>query len=631
MSALLLPDPVLPADLPENLRPKATAALERQAGRTGTAPDTVDAEFSDSNGTPADGRKTGDGGDNRTSAAFQASPVGKKQPGTPGTAKKPKGFTTRDGWLCFDDGDGHEPVCSALEVIGRTRDGTGRAWGRLLEFKDRDGRVHRWPVPMKMLAGDGLEFRATLLDLGLLIAPSAKARQRLAMYVQAAAADRTFTCTERTGWHGEAFVLPDRTLGTGDVLLQTLGEPPKLAQAGTLDQWRSAVADPCVGNSRLVLGVSGSFAAPLLELTGDENGGLHFVGPSSTGKTTVLRAGASVWGGPDFLHRWRATGNGLEAVAQAHNDLPLILDELAQVDAREVGEIAYMLANGSGKHRARRDGLAKPAASWRLLFLSAGEIGLADHMRESGKRARAGQELRLADIPADAGAGHGIFEQLQGHPSGAALADALIEGARSNYGTAGLAFVEKLVAVDRAKLRASVEDLRREFLNEHLPTGATGQAQRLGKRFALVAAAGELATAWGITGWPAGEAIRAAGACLAACLDRRGGTGAGEDAQALAQVAHFLELHGSSRFADLAGDLDRVVINRAGFRRKDPDGRTEYLILPEVFKREVCAGLDYRAVAKLLRDRGLLVTDHDRMTIKPRNVGRVYCLKEASE
>lgn len=106
----------------------------------------------------------------------------------------------------------------------------------------------------------------------------------------------------------------------------------------------------------------------------------------------------------------------------------------------------------------------------------------------------------------------------------------------------------------------------------------------------------------------------------------------GEDAQALAQVAHFLELHGSSRFADLAGDPDRVVINRAGYRRKDAEGRAEYLVLPEVFKHEVCAGLDYRAVAKLLRDRGRLVTeDSKHLTIKRAQFGRAYCLVEVPE
>ena len=73
------------------------------------------------------------------------------------------------------------------------------------------------------------------------------------------------------------------------------------------------------------------------------------------------------------------------------------------------GTAAYMLVNGVGKARARRDGLARPAAAWRLLFLTSGEVRLGDHMREVGKRTRAGQEIRLADLPADAGAGHGLF------------------------------------------------------------------------------------------------------------------------------------------------------------------------------------------------------------------------------
>jgi hypothetical protein len=91
----------------------------------------------------------------------------------------------------------------------------------------------------------------------------------------------------------------------------------------------------------------------------------------------------------------------------------------------------------SGKARARRDGLARPAAAWRLLFLSSGEIGLADHMREGGKRARPGQEVRLADLPADAGAGCGVFEELHGHGDGAELAGTLLDATRAIMGHLG--------------------------------------------------------------------------------------------------------------------------------------------------------------------------------------------------
>lgn len=69
-------------------------------------------------------------------------------------------------------------------------------------------------------------------------------------------------------------------------------------------------------NSRLIFGVSVALAAPLLGICYEENGGFHLRGASSTGKTTILYAAASVFGGKDFIQRWRATANGLEATAK---------------------------------------------------------------------------------------------------------------------------------------------------------------------------------------------------------------------------------------------------------------------------------------------------------------------------
>jgi uncharacterized protein (DUF927 family) len=63
-----------------------------------------------------------------------------------------------------------------------------------------------------------------------------------------------------------------------------------------------------------------------------------------------------------FIRTWRATSNGLEGVAALHCDSLLCLDEMGQVDSREGGHIAYMLANGVGKTRATRTGEARPAA-----------------------------------------------------------------------------------------------------------------------------------------------------------------------------------------------------------------------------------------------------------------------------
>ena len=114
------------------------------------------------------------------------------------------------------------------------------------------------------------------------------------------------------------------------------------SQAGTAEGWRAEVASLSAGNSRCVLALCAGFASMLLEFSGLESGGITLKGSSSTGKTTALAAATSLFGAPSYVNRWRATSNGLESLAALHNDTLLILDELAQVDPREAGEVAYM-------------------------------------------------------------------------------------------------------------------------------------------------------------------------------------------------------------------------------------------------------------------------------------------------
>jgi uncharacterized protein (DUF927 family) len=85
-----------------------------------------------------------------------------------------------------------------------------------------------------------------------------------------------------------------------------------------------------------------------------QGGGFHFRGSTSTGKTTSVFVGGSVCGGDSehgFLQTWKATANGLEIIAADHNHSLLCLDEIGECDSREIGNVAYMLANGRGKAR----------------------------------------------------------------------------------------------------------------------------------------------------------------------------------------------------------------------------------------------------------------------------------------
>jgi uncharacterized protein (DUF927 family) len=535
-------------------------------------------------------------------------------------------------------------LCGPLEAVAETRDASGDSWGVLLRWQDHDGRQHEWALPRASLAGDGVDARRVLLDGGLFIAPGRKAREHFNCYLTAVKVEARSRAVTRVGWHptpaGMVFVLPDQTFGdtVGErVLLQTTSTlAHSFRTSGTLADWQRQIAAPCIGNSRLTLSCSMGFAAPLLDVMSEESGGVNLRGASRTGKSTALRVAGSVCGGGGvggFVRQWRATSNGLEGTAEMHCDALLCLDEMGQVDGREAGEIAYMLANGTGKGRAARDGSARRAAQWRILFLSSGELSLAEKMGEAGKRAKAGQEARLVDVPADAGVGFGLFENLHGFESADALARHLRDVTLQLYGTPLREFLERLterLADDRDGLVDLVRGLREDFIAAHVPAGASGQVLSVAGRFSVIAAGGELATALGVSGWPDGEAERAAATCFRAWLAERGGVGAREIDIAISQVRGFIEAHGSARFESPweKRSLDRDgnsiierVNNRAGFKRRaTADGPWEFLILPEVWKTEVCRGHDSRLIAREMAGRGLLIPGTDN---KPAALERV--------
>lgn len=523
--------------------------------------------------------------------------------------------TSDDGFVVDDVGVHHESkakdgntvrvfVCGPLTVDAYARTTANGAWSLLVSFKNRDNQPHELLIGAGSLEVPGNKWLVDLLDAGLDVGD----KVLLKRYLQTRKVDKRMRLVDRIGWTDDhrVFMLPSGPVPQlpGEEWVYKGNDRVLFGTKGTLDEWRANVSRYCVGNCRLSFAVSSAFLAPLLPLLGANEGrAFHYFHDSSSGKTTALQVAGSVCGGGGklgFLQTWNSTLNAMEGIAAAHNHSVLLLDELGEMDSRKAGQLAYVIVGGEGKKRLNRSSELKESLSWLNVVFSTGEISLERHMKaaDSDARLMGGQEVRIVSIPADAEAGHGVFETLYGFSAGA-FADMLKRASNQYYGTPLVAWLESLAA-RRVDLVARARKLADEFKAKYA-RGVGPQVGRVAESFALVAAAGSLASAEGITGWPEGAAAEGAAKCFQAWLKERGTDGSSDEASILKQVRKFYQLHGDSRFKKLDAD-NRVVINQAGYATDD-----EFWTFIEVFESEVCKGFEPKQVARALAKNGYLV------------------------
>ncbi len=526
-------------------------------------------------------------------------------------------------------------ICSPIEIIAKTRDTSSGTWGRLLQWRDDDSVPHTWSMPLSLLQGDAREYRKELASQGLNITTNPKQRNYLDTYIQNYPIHKRALCVDRLGWHDEQYILPDGAIG-GDgkqliVYQAAHAINSTIAQQGTLEQWRDELCKKLAEQSRFVFSIACAFAGQLLALLDDDGGGFHLLGSSSMGKSLSLKLAASVWGKPDnYTKTWRSTDNALEGTASEHNDSFLPLDEISECDPKVVGKAVYMLANGQLKGRSTTTGHNRTAKTWRIIFLSNGEESLQNFMAQAGQKTNAGIEVRVAHIDADAGKGLKTFDSLVLADTGAGQADKINELSQAYYGVAGIAWLEYITS-DKAATTATAKQFVSDFMSNY--SDLAPQAYRVAKRFAIVAAAGEMATLAGITGWQAGQATTAVMTCLNNWLDNYGRDGEHEQRQIIEHIKAFIEQHGSSRFQPCHihtyQDFEPKITNRAGYHNYDTG---DYYFSTSTFD-EVCSPFNKSKVLQVLDEARLLnVTESDRKTCRvplpfKKNRQRVYAVK----
>lgn len=530
----------------------------------------------------------------------------------------PAGFEMREDGLFWIGQVRGNPVAWRLsdhfEVLGEGRDPAGGQWSTIIRFRDRDARLKTIPIDHARLSSNPGEMRALVISQGLRLD---NRQGRPEQFIQALTHVETssrVTLVASVGWvSDDCFVLPGEVLkvqGAEDALFTGDASSTRYKASGTLDEWKSTVALPASNSALATFAISCAFAGPLLLPLGYEGGGFHVRGASSTGKTSLLIPAASVWGGggpQGGAHSWRSTANALEGLAHGHSDTFLALDEIGLASPDEVGQVAYALASGQGKARASAMGYLRQRQCWRTLFMSTGEVSLSSHMLSGRKQERtmAGQELRLIELEADAGAGYGIWDTLEPGASAARMSDRIKTAALQNYGIAGPRFVDLLVNW-RERAVEHAQAVARNFMQLAHQEGDTGQIERGARRFALVAAAGELASHFRIVPWPRGMATKAAIRVFERWASSYGRFRVREDAAILRALRDALDTHPHAfPFVD---DNKDQGLDRPGQllgRRYTSAGEVRYLITDAGWA-QIFAGFDLRRAAELLLAEGFL-------------------------
>ena len=210
-----------------------------------------------------------------------------------------------------------------------------------------------------------------------------------------------------------------------------------------------------------------------------------------------------------------------------------------------------------------------------------------------------------------------MFENLQGYSSSKKFSDNLKQATKHYYGSAFFDFVGK-VAANRKAIQNRYAEMVKDLEGE-LAKDKGGEVARAARYFALIGAAGEIATELGITGFPAGDCAAATRSCFQGWIQHRGTTGSSDEQKMFEQVKLFFEKHGDSRFDDLTQRYEEgrkpKIHNRAGVRAEHK-GEVEYVIFSEVFRQEICQGFDPDTVADLLIERGIMPAEAGRKQVR---------------
>ena len=263
------------------------------------------------------------------------------------------------------------------------------------------------------------------------------------------------------GWVGDemgSFVL-------GDKLVTATGvdwNPPSSATAGLIDAFEpkgtreknlellNFYNKPGYELHQFVVGVG--FGSPLMAVTGLNSMSIHLYGGSGVGKTTAQMAAIGIWGSPEELMNSKEdTHNSRMLRGEVMHNIPLVSDEMTNVNGEQMSDYTYQVSSGRQKNRMSANGNTERVRGkpWQLLALSSGNTSAWEILGRHKATPKA-EMLRMFELNV----------KMMNFKKGDNTATAhLIEDFKSNYGHIGIEYIQWVIN-NKDEVRSIVDSVR---------------------------------------------------------------------------------------------------------------------------------------------------------------------------
>lgn len=300
------------------------------------------------------------------------------------------------------------------------------------------------------------------------------------------------------GWHGKAYVNGMSIFGENEWEANEQAIPilHRSRRSGTSQEWSDKV-NPLIKTPGLLAALSVSLAGPLVQWAGTGNFGVHFCGMSSSGKSTVAKLAASIWGDMrSMFSTWNTTTKALEGIAEKANGACLILDDISKIDGSTVekrgdnlGKAIHSICSDNGRARLKSSAELQSQRYWKTTVLSTGEMKTRTMIGDSYQ---GGHRVRMIDL---------WDEQQNSFTVDAEHAEEIEAVTETLYGSISDRWVEQLTALDMSLIQGRMDDWRQRLKSDK----DSKEDGRIQKHLSVILVAADMTIEAGVISVPRGK------------------------------------------------------------------------------------------------------------------------------